>query len=294
VELLVSGLTYTHKYWDPRGLRPEIYSYARIAAAAGHATFALDRLAVGDSTRPTSTAVTMNASVQALYSVIGQLRGAGIAGHHFSRLFWVGQSLGAEYAWVYAQTFPNTSPGGQDKEHIVDAFALTAVLHFSKPSFANMALGALYPAQLDPKFAGAGLDSAYLTTQPNTRGALFYYGRTADSRAIAADERDKDTVSLTEAQQAIPLVQGGPPDDSPSRAVAAHTLLVVGANDNTACGPPDGISCTPDGIAKQERPYYSDSAHLRVAVIPSTGHSINLHRTAPIADATILAWLFSQ
>src|SRR5256885_6393086 len=51
VQLLLSGLTYDHNYWNwPQ--RPQRYSYVRVAVDAGYATFNIDRLGVGLSDHP--------------------------------------------------------------------------------------------------------------------------------------------------------------------------------------------------------------------------------------------------
>ena len=39
---------------------------------------------------------------------------------------------------------------------------------------------------------------------------------------------------------------------APSRAIRVPTLLVLGAHDNLACGPPDGIDCTEANVRAQE------------------------------------------
>jgi pimeloyl-ACP methyl ester carboxylesterase len=50
VQLLVHGTTYNHNYWDwPED--PETHSHVRAALQAGYATFNVDRLGVGQSTK---------------------------------------------------------------------------------------------------------------------------------------------------------------------------------------------------------------------------------------------------
>ena len=53
VQLLVHGASYNHLYWN-WPLDPARYSYVRRALAAGYATFNVDRLGAGASTRPAS------------------------------------------------------------------------------------------------------------------------------------------------------------------------------------------------------------------------------------------------
>jgi pimeloyl-ACP methyl ester carboxylesterase len=279
VQLLVHGGTYTHAYWDPP-LDPALYSYVDHAVAAGYATFAVDRLGYGLSTRPASADVTLSAGAAALHDVISALRTGAISGHAFSRVVWVGHSFGSIYAWVEASMF-----------HDVDAFVLTGALHAEKASFLAMAAADSYPAGSDPKFAGLGLDAGYFTTIPGTRGQLFYYLPGADPRVISLDEQLKDVYTLPELQEVAALSSSPPPATAPSRAITVPTLLVIGQHDNIFCGPPDGLDCTPSSVLAQEAPYYSPQAHLEAAVIPFAGHSINLHYAAPAADARIVRWL---
>ena len=42
-----------------------------------------------------------------------------------------------------------------------------------------------------------------------------------------------------------------------------------------------------------ESQYYSPEAHLKVAVIPDTGHDLALSTTAPITDAVMIGWSLS-
>src|SRR4051794_20162511 len=51
VPLLVHGATYSHVYWD-FPYQPERYSYQRDMARHGYATFSVDRLGNGQSSKP--------------------------------------------------------------------------------------------------------------------------------------------------------------------------------------------------------------------------------------------------
>jgi pimeloyl-ACP methyl ester carboxylesterase len=182
VQLLVHGITTNHLYWD-FPLNNAYYSYVHAATAAGYATFNVDRLGAGASSRPASTAVTISTGTAALHSVIQQLRSGAAVGHSFSRVLWVGHSFGAMLAWTEVSTY-----------HDVDGVIVTGALHKISPSFVQNALAtATMPANLDPLFAPLGLDPGYLTTIPGTRGNLLYFAPTADPRVIAVDEANKDT-----------------------------------------------------------------------------------------------------
>src|ERR687885_1934552 len=83
VQLLVHGIVTTHLYWD-FPLDNAYYSYVRAATAAGYATFNVDRLGAGASSRPPSTDVTISSGTTALHSLIQQLRSGAAVGHPFS------------------------------------------------------------------------------------------------------------------------------------------------------------------------------------------------------------------
>jgi hypothetical protein len=40
-------------------------------------------------------------------------------------------------------------------------------------------------------------------------------------------------------------------------------------------------------------PYYAPAAHLKVVVIPDTGHALALSTTAPLTDAVMIGWSLS-
>ena len=278
VQLLVHGATY-NRYYSDWPYRPDFYSYVRQMVGAGYATFNIERLGYGRSTHPLSTLVTLPNGTEALRQVVEKLRSGGIGGRAFSRVIWVGHSLGTLYGWLEASV-----------SHNVDAFVLTGLLHSVKPSWLALAGQSAYSAVLDAGFATSGLDSGYLTFKPGTRAPLFYWTPTADPNVIALDERLKDTVSGTEFGAAVPLFNSPPPQTAPSRAIKVPTLIVVGQHDRVMCDE-DGLICNQENVTNAERPYYSAAARLKVLIAPETGHDLQLHETAPATGEKILDWL---
>jgi pimeloyl-ACP methyl ester carboxylesterase len=275
VQLLVHGGTYNHHYWDfPED--PNKYSYVRKALedGDGSATFNVDRLGAGNSTRPLSNLVTLENSAESLHQVISKLRDGSI-GPSFDQVVWVGHSLGSIIAWKEAEIY-------QD----VDAFVLTANSHNRDTTGP---VSALYPANQDPKFAGLNLDNFYFTTRPNTRGNTWYYLPNADSDVIATDEVLKDTISFTEGNASIPLISSPPPGGAPSRLITVPVLLAYGQFDGT-CNPPDGSECTEANMLAAETPYYPE-AELSIMVFPNAGHNLQLHKNSPTSTGQILEWI---
>ncbi|NUS73766.1 MAG: alpha/beta fold hydrolase [Corynebacteriales bacterium] len=279
VHLLVPGSTMTQSYFDwPDDSRR--YSYVRKATSAGYATFSIDRLGSGKSTRPLSTTVTMDAGADTLHEVVTALRAGKVGGTSFSKVIWVGHSLGSIYAWAEAAKY-------QD----IDAFVLTAMTHSVKPSFLPLVSNMYHPVTQDPKFANSGYDAGYLTTKPGTRPDQFFYTQGADQTVINRDEQLKDTVSGTEFNQAVALITSPPADTAPSRAIRVPTLLVVGDQDPFFCGSPDGIECTKQRILETEKPYYHSDAKLEVVIASDSGHNVQVHRSSPTSTTKILDWV---
>jgi pimeloyl-ACP methyl ester carboxylesterase len=283
VQILVHGITTNHLYWD-FPLDNAYYSYVRAVTAAGYATFNVDRLGAGASTRPPSVAVNIGSGTVALHSVIQQLRTGAAVGHAFSQVLWVGHSYGAMLGWTEVSRY-----------HDVDGVIVTGALHNVSPSFVQNALAtASMPANLDPHFAGLGLDDGYLTTIPGTRGNLLYFAPTTDPRVVAVDDANKDTVTLAELATGLPLVQAPPPDTAPSRLIDVPVLDVIGQRDADFCAA-DADDCSSlDSVQHVEAPYYSPEAQLRIVLVPATGHVLNLHRTAPLWYAVALAWTLQR
>jgi pimeloyl-ACP methyl ester carboxylesterase len=275
----VHGITTNHLYWD-FPIDNAYYSYVRAATAAGYATFNVDRLGAGVSTRPPSLAVNISSGTVALHSVVQQLRSGAAVGHAFSRVLWVGHSFGAMLGWTEVSRY-----------HDVDGVIVTGALHNVSPNFVQNALATTaMPANLDLHFVGLGLDDGYLTTIPGTRGNLLYFAPTTDRRVVAVDEANKDTVTLAELATGLPLIQTPRPDTSPSRLIDVPVLDVIGQRDADFCTA-DAVDCSSlNSVQRIEAPYYSPQAQLQIVVIPATGHALNLHRTAPLWYAVGLTW----
>ena len=264
VQLLIPGATYDHRYWDFGTIDGRRYSYARDVAAHGYPTFALDMLGTGDSSTPPSDQITIDTAAFVAHQAVQALRDGGVAGVRFGKVIEVGHSLNSIAVWQEAITY-----------HDVDGAIVTGVAHSIAARFAQLAGTDFYPASMDPKFAGSGLDSGWLTTLPGARGSLFYSAGDADPAVVAADEAGKGLVSATELNTGVPLV---PTTDT--LEIRVPVLDILGSNDLTTCGPnPQGhvFDCSSGAaIAAQEAPFYSPEAHIHGCVIPGSGHDISL------------------
>lgn len=256
VEVLVSGFTYDHSYWD-FPLQPGQYSYVRAATGAGYVTFNVDRIGSGQSSHPPSALLTASAHVYVLHQVIAHLR-VEFTG---SPVVSVGHSAGSGTVLQEAADYAD-----------VDGVVLTGLLHQPNPAATGL-FATFYPATLDPKFAAAGLDPGYLTTMPGTRGSDFYNTATADPAVIAEDEALKSTGSSTELTTGDTAFL-----PSTSQSIHVPVLLAVGQNDNSFCNEELGLSCaSPSAVLARESADYSPDAHLEAFVLAGSGHVINLH-----------------
>jgi hypothetical protein len=268
VELLVPGLTYTHRYWTGPGPGTD---YVTTALAAGHAVYLIDRVGTGDSDRPPADQVTAATEAAVTHEAVRALRDGTLG--RYPRVVGVGHSFGSIIWMAEAATY-----------HDVDALVLTGLLHDINPQALSLFTNDLYPAADDPTFARTAPPDGYLTTRPGSRAGYFLDPATAVPGAAAWDERNKATATTGELTVT--------PDDELrySQAITAPVLLVVGAADALFCGP--GQPCQhPAEICQRERAAYPADANLSAVAVPETGHSINLHRRASRTFSLIQRWL---
>jgi pimeloyl-ACP methyl ester carboxylesterase len=249
------------------------------AAAAGYATFDVDPVGAGYSSKPPSTELTITAEAVALHDVITALRAGAVDGHAFRSVIWVSHSFGGLFGWVEISTY-----------HDVNAAIFTGTLHALTPEAHANTAAAFYPAIDDPKFADSGLDPGYLTTRPGTRYGLYYYPATAHPKVVALDEADKDVFSAT-AFAGGPAIVSLPPAQALSQKITVPVLAVVGQYDASYCVGAIAFNCDePSTVQAFESQYYPPQAHVKVVIIPETGHSLALATTAPFTDAVMISW----
>jgi pimeloyl-ACP methyl ester carboxylesterase len=278
VQLLVHGASYNHLYWNfPYG--NGYYSYVDAATAAGYATFDIDRIGDGNSSHPPSAQLDLTAGAVALHDAVTALRTGAVDGHAFAHVIMVGHSVGSVEAWIEAARY-----------HDVDAIIVTGALHALNPGLPALAQTDVYPAADDPKFASSGLDPGYLTTVPGTRESLFYDPATTNPAVAALDETTKDTSTLGEFGGLLSITSV-PPAQQPSAQITVPVLVIVGEDDNIFCTGVTAYNCASIASVRSfEAQYYPPQAHLKVLVIPGTGHDLALSTTAPLTDAAMIAW----
>jgi pimeloyl-ACP methyl ester carboxylesterase len=276
VELLVSGFTYDHNYWD-LPYQPEQYSYVYSAVTAGRTVFNIDRIGVGQSSRPPADDVTVPSEAYVVHQVVQALRAGLVGGVAFSQIVGVGHSLGSAI-WMYEAS----------QYRDADALILTGYLHQMAPLPAGIT-DSFYPAATDPRFAGTAIPSGYVTTVPGaaTRLMDFYDPAYADPIVARLDDRLAQTGTTGELATAFAAQ-----DPVVSLAIRAPVLIVVGQEDSIFCAASLDLPCaTSASVCARESRYYATSVPLASLVVPEAGHSINLHRHANRWFAAAEAWI---
>lgn len=300
VMLLVAGATYGTGYWD-FPYEPERYSMVRAMNSAGIATLNVDRIGIGRSSHPLSTAITADSQADAMHQLVGKLR-SGELRSAFEKVVIVGHSLGSAITELEAARFAD-----------VDGVIVTGVAHRLNPPGLAQLFATFGPAALESRFAGRGLDPGYLTTREDTRGGAFYYAPGTDPQVVAVDDATRETVTATElgsiaapfvvpgaaAPVTVPACASGAPlcagplDSTvrgPASQIRVPSLTVLGQEDVLVCGPL-GTDCTsPESVAAAEAPLWRPEACHRVRLVPDAGHDLNLHRNAPDWYATVADW----
>lgn len=276
VQLLVHGGPYNRVYWD-FPYQPERYSYQRDMASHGYATFAIDRLGTGQSTKPLSVTLLDSVEAASIHQVIGHLRAGWVGGVRFDRVVLVGHSLGSGVVIMEAATY-----------HDVDGVILSGMTHLvSAVTLAKIFTMSVYPVTLDPQLRKNGSDPGYITTIPGKRGPLFYSASDADPQVIATDEATKDQVSAVGVGIITLLDFLGPT----SRGINVPVLQAVGEKDAIFCGFLARDCSSAEVLRKQEAPYFSPAAQLSTYVLARSGHSLALHKNAGEYREATRAWL---
>jgi pimeloyl-ACP methyl ester carboxylesterase len=262
VQLLVSGLTYDHTYWD----FPD-RSYVNFATQMGFATFNIDRIGVGQSDKPPATEVTVPTEANTINQIVGKLKSGAIANHKFKNVIGVGHSLGAAML-IIAAANPNSQFNG---------LVLADYTHAANIPFIISISGMRHPANEEVKFAA--VPTGYITSVVGTRGAQFYDERFVESTIIAKDEELKAIGTSGEA-----ATTSAARDPAYSNAIRVPILFVVGQYDKLDCDELTvGLSCADNqAIRDREAHLFSNSNSFKTFVLPKSGHSTNLHRSASL------------
>lgn len=266
--LLVHGDTYSRVYWDFPD-EPSRYSAARILAADGYMTLAIDRLGSGASDLPPNDQFTPDVGADAIHQVVSQLRRLAAKETSTGRVFAAGHSGGSTVVLRESVEFGD-----------VDGLILTGFMHGFGPA-SKVVEATFHLASEDPAFANnPAIPPGYITTRPASRG-VWYYPFAAEEHVFATDEKTKSYLPGNDSSGFVQEILTG----ALAPQVKVPVMVMVGAWDLVVCTPP---SC-PE--ASKEAAHYSASPDVRVIVRPRTGHDLNLHTNAPQTIDLMRRWL---
>lgn len=253
VLLLLHGVSYGKWAWDLPGSAPR-YSTARTLAKAGYANIAIDRLGYGESSKPNG--YTLSLTYHA--AVVGQIRDQlKAAPHNFTKFGLVGHSAGTGISEIAAAS-------GADVL-IAEAYNSSAT-----PAVVT-ALNADVPAALTS-------DYFYFLNNPVQRADFFYNAATAAPAVIA---KDNSLAAPTLSAELLNIY-----DDTMVRYGAMATIsspvLLVAAGADEIFDP----AAMPGELAA-----FATATDKTLYVAPGVGHSLMLHKTAPVTNAVIVRWL---
>ncbi|MGO1055266.1 alpha/beta hydrolase [Crossiella sp. CA198] len=274
VQLLVHGGTYNRHYWNLPYAQGR-YSYQRDMARTGHATFAIDALGSGDSSKPLSALITGTAQAGVVHQIAGKLRAGAVGGVKYRRVVLVGHSMGSGIVLLAAAL-----------HHSVDGVVFTGMTHsMDLLALTGIFVKGITPSVLDPVLGNRGLDPGYLTTWPGTRG-VFHEGGAVEPAVVDADDATKDQVAATVVADLLPFGFILPV----SLGIKVPVLIANGDKDNLFCA----FSCKDERtLLASERPYFSPEAKLAVHLVPGAGHAVALGKGAAVHRDAIRGWLRS-
>jgi pimeloyl-ACP methyl ester carboxylesterase len=277
VQLMVSGLTYDHSYFNISH-QPQSYSQVWAATSRGYNTFNVDRVGVGLSDKAPAVKLDVPSHAFAIQQVVRRLR-LGLGGRVFTTVVGVGHSLGAAVLQYAAGT--STDPTG-----LPNYLVLSDMLTGGNPAGVVVLSESIYPAVQDPKFAGAGLPADYITTKPGTRAPSFFSSST-DPALVALDEAAKSTGALSE-RNTLGLAR----TPTVTRNIQVPVLITVGQFDILQCNESIGVSCAnAAAVMARESANFTARACLKAFVVDGAGHSTNYHLKALDSYNFINNWL---
>lgn len=280
VQLTVHGATYNHTYWDfscPT-CQSGNYSYTQYMGQLGYTVFNYDRLGDGESDHPLPELVTIQSDAYVLSQLINDLKTGSYGGPAFQKVILVGHSVGSAISVAEAANASLARPNG---------VILTGFIHFVDPIEVALLGTEIHPADLDPNPRLRELLTGYLTTDPGTRGQIFYYLPNADPNVIAEDENTKDTITDSEFASFFTIEA-----TTISQAIHVPVLEVLGQHDNIFCL--GTFNCTNTANVQQyEAAFFAPAAHLQVLIIPQAGHDLNLQLNASVWEGAAAQWIRS-
>ncbi|MYW90725.1 alpha/beta hydrolase [Amycolatopsis rubida] len=270
VQVLLHGAGFTRKYWS---MTPaDQYSYTNRAWRANWATLNMDRPGHGSSTRLCSEQPTAPVVVDALVTLLRDLK-RGKYGP-FDQIVLVGHSAGTALALYACQRHPEIAAD-------LSGIVLTGMVH--APDLADVAVppDAVHAANREARFAD--LDDGWITTVPGRREDLWW-SPASPADLLRQDENTKGIWSRTELADAremwtTPITVSVPP-----------ILVIAGQQDNSFCpaSAQAGRCRDNQALSEHEARFFQRGTRLTTHLVPGWGHVLS---PSDEASRHILAWL---
>ncbi len=261
LQVLVHGASYTHKYWDIPSFNGQDYSYARYMADEKYAVLALDSIGTGESSRPDGDFTDLTQTVDSMHQILNDVRTeGGTIDEPFTRVALVGHSFGSLVNSLVQSTYG-------------DADALVNTGFVFTP----------HAVPVDPAVVGPLLGAPYILLPGWLRATYFYNAATADPAVINYDNTNiSDTI--TRGQFLGMLNLSGDPTPVGLDEIDVPVLTQFGELD----------VMQPASFAAADAALYTSAPSVTTAIIPSCGHILNGHFTAPVGWAQIDNWLQNE
>lgn len=135
VQVLTHGVGLEKSYWD---IAPG-YSYVDSAVAAGYATFAYNRLGVGNSDHPDAIQIVQSfADVEILHGIVNLLRSGELGSRQFKNVVGVGHSYGSIVELAQTAKYPKDVDAAVLTGFTNDLSNLPLTIMANNPAIANI------------------------------------------------------------------------------------------------------------------------------------------------------------
>ncbi len=263
VLLLLHDVSYATYQWD-FPYAPERYSMARILAAAGYPTVAVDLPGHGSTDGGDGTRIHVALYADVTAQVISQLRAGnyrtfdGQPAPRFGTVGLVGAGIGTEVAELVAADDPE-----------VAVLVGTGYTHFPSREFLRD-----YATWELPQTVGKPY--TYFGGLPERRAKYMYDTRLADTTVVK-----KDTALSQNSPSGLILTMMSQPSRAVMGSIGVPVLLLLGEQDYIF----------PAAHAQDELALFAGAADKTMTVVGRAGHSLFLHTNAPDSHRAVLDWL---
>lgn len=271
IQLLVHGVSYTKDYWAHAPSRPgnETYSWIDYASSEGYSTFSFDRICNGDSTHLASVECQLSVNAAVIHQLVQKLR-SGALGRPFSKVVWVGHSLGSVTGHIYATTYDD-----------IDGYVLTGyTMRFFDGILGNGAAFGVTPAVLALPDKYSSLDLGYLVASDLAGFQRLMYDGDFDTSVASNDFANRGTLAVGEFVQVVTNQQSVSDYAGPIMVLTGHVDQFFCAVSEMSGMTDQQGDCGSDAALTAELKKVFPAVPeglLKAKQIQSTGHSLNFH-----------------